>query len=325
MSSLWRAVRQAEMQAGPAPAAAISPRPGRFSSPIRQQMRDRLLPLVAETMVAGGEIATATALLGTRKDDPTLDLARGMLQEARGDSAGALALTTVDAIQGPAGARTRRGSCGGAAACQRCDRCETGGRLTGSRCCIPGVAMPRTGRCASGWRSSGRTRAVAMPRLPCCARRGAIPGQQGCIHAKADRHVHRASCAAMPADALPPLELVALIEENADLLPDGADGEALEARLADRLLALDLPKPCGAGAGKAYEGGADRGRARRFWGAVGGDASARGRCGGCVAALSASDAADLPPELVERRSLLLARVRRRAAAIRSRHWLRLAR
>ena len=38
---------------------------------------------------------------------------------------------------------------------------------------------------------------------------------------------------------------MALVEENADLLPDGVGGEALEARLADRLVALDLPKRAG--------------------------------------------------------------------------------
>jgi hypothetical protein len=42
-------------------------------------------------------------------------------------------------------------------------------------------------------------------------------------------------------DRLAPFELVSTVEENADLLPDGPAGEALQERLADRLLALDLP------------------------------------------------------------------------------------
>ena len=46
-------------------------------------------------------------------------------------------------------------------------------------------------------------------------------------------------------DTLAPLELVAVVEENADLLPAGPDGDALQARLADRLVALDLPKRAG--------------------------------------------------------------------------------
>ena len=44
------------------------------------------------------------------------------------------------------------------------------------------------------------------------------------------------------ADSLAPLELTALVEENADLLPVGPAGDIMQARLADRLLALDLPK-----------------------------------------------------------------------------------
>jgi hypothetical protein len=50
--------------------------------------------------------------------------------------------------------------------------------------------------------------------------------------------------AALTADErqpLTPLDLVALVEENPDLLPDGEAGRTLAARLADRLAALDLP------------------------------------------------------------------------------------
>ena len=47
-------------------------------------MRDRLLPLVAETLVAGGETATAGCLARCAQGRRTLDLARAMLQEARG-------------------------------------------------------------------------------------------------------------------------------------------------------------------------------------------------------------------------------------------------
>jgi hypothetical protein len=50
---------------------------------------------------------------------------------------------------------------------------------------------------------------------------------------------------ALAADAakpLPPLDLVALAEDNADLIPDGDAGQALASRLADRLAALDLPE-----------------------------------------------------------------------------------
>jgi hypothetical protein len=39
-----------------------------------------------------------------------------------------------------------------------------------------------------------------------------------------------------------PLDLVALVEENADLLPDGPAGETMAATFADRLVGLDLPQ-----------------------------------------------------------------------------------
>ena len=43
------------------------------------------------------------------------------------------------------------------------------------------------------------------------------------------------------AASMTPLDFIALVEENADLLPPGTEDTALENRLAERLLALDLP------------------------------------------------------------------------------------
>jgi hypothetical protein len=43
-------------------------------------------------------------------------------------------------------------------------------------------------------------------------------------------------------EVMAPLELAALAEENADLLPTGEEGDTLQGRLADRLRALELPK-----------------------------------------------------------------------------------
>ncbi len=88
---LWRAVRLAQLQDGSAPAAAMFAATLPLVLAYPPEVRDRILPLAAETLVAGGEIPTAEALLHARKDDATLDLARAMLQEAQGDSAGALA------------------------------------------------------------------------------------------------------------------------------------------------------------------------------------------------------------------------------------------
>ena len=101
-----------------------------------------------------------------------------------------------------------------------------------------------------------------------------------------------------------PLELVALVDENADLLPGGADGEALESRLADRLLALDLPQRAGPLLEKLMNA-APTGAGRAGFGAR--LAALRQREGdtrGVLAALAASDGPDLPKELADRRTLL---------------------
>ncbi len=88
--ALWRAIRQAEQHEGSAAAAAALAVTWPLLLSYPAEIRDRVLPLVAETMAAGGETEAAAAVLEARKDDPTLDMARGMLREAKGDATGAM-------------------------------------------------------------------------------------------------------------------------------------------------------------------------------------------------------------------------------------------
>ena len=62
-------------------------------------------------------------------------------------------------------------------------------------------------------------------------------------------------------DRLSPLDLVSLLDENADLLPTGRGAQALDGRLADRLLALDLPKRAAPVLEKLMQPAAGAGRA----------------------------------------------------------------
>jgi hypothetical protein len=108
------------------------------------------------------------------------------------------------------------------------------------------------------------------------------------------------------ADTLAPLGLVSVIEENADLLPAGPDGEAWQGKLADRLVALDLPKRAGPVLEKLMRA-ANSDVARAGFGArLAAIRLREGDAAGTLAALDASVAADLPADLVERRTLLVA-------------------
>jgi hypothetical protein len=108
------------------------------------------------------------------------------------------------------------------------------------------------------------------------------------------------------ADSLPPLELTALVDENADLLPVGPAGDQLQARLADRLLALDLPKRADPVLQKLMQA-APSGVSRAGFGARLAALRLReGDAAGALAALAASNVDDTPADLVERRTLLIA-------------------
>ncbi|MBV9747652.1 MAG: hypothetical protein JO157_02445, partial [Acetobacteraceae bacterium] len=108
------------------------------------------------------------------------------------------------------------------------------------------------------------------------------------------------------AEALSPLELVAVADENSDLLPATPEGEALEARLADRLLTLDLPRRAAPVLEKLMQA-APTPAGRAGFGARLADLRLReSDPAGALAALSASDAPELPAELSQRRVLLFA-------------------
>ncbi|MBN8898801.1 MAG: hypothetical protein J0H35_11555, partial [Rhodospirillales bacterium] len=117
------------------------------------------------------------------------------------------------------------------------------------------------------------------------------------------------------ANRMSPLDLVTLADANADLLPATPEGEILEAHLADRLLALDLPKRADPLLEKLV-GAAPTGIGRAGFGQR--LAALRLREGdprGALAALDMSAAPDLPADLAGRRTMLFARASAQTGAI----------
>lgn len=305
--TLWRAVAVAMRQEGsPAAAAAIATElPLLLTYPAA--LRARLLPLAAETLVLGGQLQPAAALLASRPDDPSLALARGLLAQMQGHAPAALAI--YDAL-----ARSK----------DRLLSTRAAVRADELRLAIKALSPAQTAdaeeRLLFAWRGDQREialrlriaalRAEAGQWRPALAMlretRASFPEQSAAITAKLNE-TFAALMRDEQLDHLAPIDLVALVQENPDLLPDGAAGEAMAAKEASRLAALDLPQQAEPILEKLLQA-APSATARA---AIGARLAALrledGEPAAALAALAASAADDLSAPLVEQRSLLLAR------------------
>jgi len=304
--TLWRAVRDAELHTDTVRAASEFAATWPLILTYRPALQERLLPLAAETMVAGGAVKQAAALLAGSPHDPTLALARGMLAQSDGQTDAALAIYDALSVGKDRLVRVR--------AARRAVEL----RLASNKIDVARAADEME-KLLVAWQGDKRELSLrerlAELRTQAGRWRSALtllretehdfPDQTADIHGRMQR-IFAEALGDGRSDALPPLEFVALVDENTDLLPAGPDGDALAARLADRLLLLDLPEQAEpllekllratvAGAGRAGIGA--RLAALRL---------GQGNAAGALAALSDSSADDLPAALTERRTLLLA-------------------
>jgi hypothetical protein len=305
--SLWRAVRAAMLAEGDPAAASGFAATLPLLRAYPDGLRARLLPLAAETMAAGGQPDAAASLLGAVPDSPALTLARGMLAQVRGDTEAALrrydqlAATPDLRLRVRAGMRAvalrqATGRIAPLAAADSLDKLLP--LVAGEPAALPLRLRIAALRAEAGaWRpalavlrAGERDRPEDAPALRVALARIFTDMAQG------DR-----------AARLAPFEFVALLDENADLVPDGPAREALSVALADRLVALDLPAR------------ADPLLERLMRGAAGEEARARvglrlaalrlesGRAADALAALAASASSALPAPLAAERTVLLAR------------------
>ncbi len=332
--ALWRAVRAADRQEGSPRAAAAFAATLPLVLAYPPGMRDRLLPVVIETMIAGGETAAVAPALAQQKDNPDLGLARAMKLEADGNVDGALAAYHA-VVQG----RDRRQR---ALAASR----EVELRLASHRI-DAAAAADALDRQLYDWRGDQHELAlrerVAALRAESGAWRPALallretlsifPDHKAEIHT-AMQTMFAGLLRGKAADTLAPLDLVSLLDENADLLADmqnrpqpesGVSANALQAKLAEKLLALDLPSRAGPQLQRLMQA-APQGAGRAGFGATLAALKLReGDAKGALETLAASEpeaaadwpadslSADTPPpdtlpaSLVERRALLFAK------------------
>ncbi len=239
--NLWRAVRTAMQREAAPDAAQIFANTLPLLADYPAELRQRILPLVAETMARGGQAKAAQALVDRYHDDPTLDLARAMLADSAGQTDDAL--TRYDRLANGHDrlVRIRAARLGAELrlASGKADAAETAAQL---------------GRMLFAWRGDERElelrlRVAALqaqsnqwrPALSLLRETAAgWPDHAEQLHATLRATFAQAIRPSAQA-SLKPFDMVALAEENADLMPEGEAGLALAQVVIDQLLALDLP------------------------------------------------------------------------------------
>lgn len=305
--AFWRAIADAARdERAPASAAVFAVTMPLVAS-YPAAVRSKLLPLIAETLVRGGQGAAADALFDGFPNDRALRLAHAMRLQQKGDTTQALAeyealaagkdrLVRVRAAVRAVRLRHHLGQLDAAATADGLDRLIVAWR-GGKRELALRLRIARLRTEAGQFRAALQMLRESQALFPDSA--PAIRLQTG--------NVFTALLAGDRAKAVKPLELVAIAEDFASSVPDGPAGDHLAELLADRLVKLDLPDQAAPVFDRLMRN-AVAGAPRARFGAQlarvqleGGDATA------ALAALQFSEAPDLPPALAEERTLVLAR------------------
>jgi tetratricopeptide (TPR) repeat protein len=304
--SLWRAVRQAMQDDGSPGAAAVftatAPLIFQYPAPIREH----ILPLIVETMIKGGEIAPAARLLDLRKNDPKLAYARALMRQAEGNTDQALDM--LDAL---------------AIGHDQFDRARSAVRAVELRLAARKLdknqAADALDKLLYAWRGDARELALRERiadlrgqtgawRVALAALRQAtidFPEQVTPIHERL-RDMFAGMIRDQGEQQASPIEFVSTVDENADLMVDSGDDEEVQQSLADRLLALDLPDRAKPVLEKLMRSAKSDVAKARFGANLATLESREGDHAGARTILDASDGHDLPPDLIEQRTILRA-------------------
>jgi hypothetical protein len=304
--ALWRAVRQAMQDPGSPGAASIFASTAPLALQYPPAIRDRILPLILETMLQGGEVASAARLLGQRPDNPRLAYAQALRVQADGDTDRALAMLDALANGHDQFDRARAAVCAVELrlATRRIDTTQAADALDKLLYAWRGDEreLALRERIAELRGQSGAWRAgLAMLRQA----ETDFPDRVAAVHQRL-----KDMFAGMMRDPVPQkmnaLDFVAMMDENADLMARLEDEEALAQPLADRLLALDLAgraKPLLERLLRSAKSDVAKARVGARLGAL---EAQQNDDAGVLATLDASEGADLPPDLVEQRAVLRA-------------------
>ncbi len=304
--ALWRAVRQAMQDEGSPAAAVVFASTAPLAMLYPKPIRDRILPLIVETMVQGGQVGQAERFLAKLKADVRLGYARALQKIAEGDTDQALAI--LDGI---------------AAGHDQFDRARAAVRAVelrlSSQKLTPAQAADALDKLVFAWRGDQRElnlrERIADLREHAGEWRTALATLR---QAEADfpdqgRQVHalmQDAFAKMVAGhdlaQMTPIDVVSAIDENADLIPPKDGNPVLEEQLAERLLALDLPDRARPVLDKLMKSAASPTGKARFGATLAALDVQEKDDPAALAVLDASETQNLPADLAEKRMLLRA-------------------
>jgi hypothetical protein len=304
--ALWRAIRDASLGRAVEADALVFKTMLPLVESYPHTMQRKILPIVADALVAGGQTEAAETLLSRHAPTPRLQLAQARLQRDEGHVDDALKLYDRIAQSNDRLARAD-------AAREAVDLRLAQGRLG------PAEAAQHLGKLLYAWRGDSRELDLRLHAADVLGQanqwRQALqllretdalwPDQHDRLHALLAATLARALQPGME-QKLSDFDAVALAEENADLVPDGPAGLAFAEMISDRLMALDLPDR-ETGFLERMVAGAPPGVGRAKFGAR--LARARmlaGQPQQAIAALAATSAPELTPELLEERGLIFA-------------------
>lgn len=306
--AFWRAIRTAMAREGaPEAAEAFASRlPLVMSYPA--ELRARVLPLVAETLALGGQPDAARRLGALNTGDPSLDFARAILRQSEGGDPDETLAQLDRLAQAPDRLLRLRASV--RAAELRHDI----GRATAAE------TATTLAKLLFAWRGDDREIDLRLRVAELQADAGqwraslqmlretdkTWPEHNDVVGARL-RSTFERSISPDAERGLKPFDLVALAEENADLMPSGEIGRRLAERVSDQLVELDLP-------GRTVPffehmvATSPAGLARATYGERLADLKLRqGNPAAAIDALSATVSDTLPPPLLESRTLTFAR------------------
>lgn len=305
--TLWRALRGAALREN---LATVGPQLASTWPLILSYgpaLKQRLLPMAAETLIKSNNLPAAQSLLQAEPDPPPLALARAMLAEAEGNTAAALA--GYDALGHERDPLLR----------VRAARRAIELRLATHQL-TPAQAADAYGKLVAAWHGGHIERAVRERFAALLAESGKwqqslaelrmlendFPNQAEAIRSRR-RAAFAAFLSSPVAGILSPVDFLTFARANADVAPEGDAGIALQMALADKLIALDFTGQAASALQKLLDS-APPATARAEIGARLAHLLIReGNAPGALEALYKSNFPDLPPPLTEQRSLMQAK------------------